>query len=56
MFGRNVTEKENNNQKLLYSPLHLNSASALPGKTRNREIASFSLKYCMLFFQQTQNT
>jgi len=42
IFGRTVTEKTCN-QNVLHFPPHLINASALPGETRNPEIASFHL-------------
>ena len=53
-FVTNVTDKVGN-QKVLYFPRHLASASVLTGQTGNPEIV-FSLKCCMLFTKNTWNT
>jgi len=37
-------------------PPHLTSASALPGETRNSEIASFHLNVACFFTKKTRNT
>jgi len=50
-FVTNVTDKVGN-QKVLYFPRHLASASVLTGQTGNPEIV-FSLKCCMLFTKNT---
>jgi len=47
-FGRNVTGKVRN-QKMLYFPPHLTSASTVPGDRGNAEIASFHLNVACYF-------
>jgi len=55
IFGRNVLKKVRN-QKILYSPNILTTASTLSGETVNPEAVSFHLKLRMLLLQQIHKT
>jgi len=55
IFGTNVAEKVGN-QNVLFFPPHPTSASALPGETRNPEIASLHLNAACFFTKKHKHS